>query len=182
MSIAMLSVESNHHLNTMSGGGNTTPSPFQPHFSSADGDVVLCSHEGTLFRAHSYALRATSGLFKTIFDLPNVYGDESRLGVARRSEEETVQLGTSELALLSLIRPRRFLTYNGPNDSCIRCVYVELDSSSWDVPHAHHDSRIRTQTVGRHSPRHGDSCRLEHRGRPTRNLFDINAPTVNFLI
>ena len=108
------------------------PAHFSPTFRL---QTVTSSsaHTREPFSGPIHTRSATSGLFKTIFDLPNVYGDESRLGVARRSEEETVQLGTSELALLSLIRPRPFLTYNGPNDSCIRCGYVKLDSSSWDI-------------------------------------------------
>ena len=43
---------------------------YHPHFSSPDADIILRSTEGTLFRVHSYALRTTSGLFQTIFSLP----------------------------------------------------------------------------------------------------------------
>ncbi|KAF8152584.1 hypothetical protein B0H34DRAFT_800984 [Crassisporium funariophilum] len=43
---------------------------YHPLFSSPDADVVLRSNEGTLYRVHSYTLRATSGLFNTMFSLP----------------------------------------------------------------------------------------------------------------
>lgn len=38
--------------------------------SHPDGDIILRSLQGTLFRLHSYTLRTTSGLFRTIFTLP----------------------------------------------------------------------------------------------------------------
>ena len=43
---------------------------YHPLFSSSNGDVVLRSTEGTLYRLHSYTLRASSGLFDTMFSLP----------------------------------------------------------------------------------------------------------------
>lgn len=45
-------------------------SSYHPLFSSSNGDVVLRSTEGTLYRLHSYTLRASSGLFDTMFSLP----------------------------------------------------------------------------------------------------------------
>ena len=45
-------------------------SSYHPLFSSPNGDVVLRSKEGTLYRLHSYTLRASSGLFDTMFSLP----------------------------------------------------------------------------------------------------------------
>jgi BTB/POZ domain len=43
---------------------------YHPLFSSPDGDVILRSAEGTLYRLHSYILRTSSGLFETMFSLP----------------------------------------------------------------------------------------------------------------
>jgi len=43
---------------------------YHPLFSYPDGDVTLRSTEGTLYRLHSYTLRTSSGLFHTIFSLP----------------------------------------------------------------------------------------------------------------
>lgn len=39
---------------------------YHPTFNSQDGDVVLCSAEGTHYRIPSYVLRNTSGLFRTL--------------------------------------------------------------------------------------------------------------------
>ena len=43
---------------------------YHPLFSSPDGDVILRSTEGTLYRLHSYILRTSAGLFETMFSLP----------------------------------------------------------------------------------------------------------------
>lgn len=43
---------------------------YHPLFSNPDTDVVIRSLEGTLYRVHSYTLRTTSGLFETMFNLP----------------------------------------------------------------------------------------------------------------
>lgn len=45
-------------------------SSYHPLFFYPDGDVVLRSNEGTLYRLHSYTLRTSSGLFETMFSLP----------------------------------------------------------------------------------------------------------------
>lgn len=45
-------------------------SPYHPSFTSEDADITLCSVEGTLYRMHSFTLRNTSGLFRTMFSLP----------------------------------------------------------------------------------------------------------------
>ena len=45
-------------------------STYHPLFSYPDGDVVLRSTEGTLYCLHSYTLRTNSGLFDTMFSLP----------------------------------------------------------------------------------------------------------------
>ncbi|KAH9945683.1 hypothetical protein B0H21DRAFT_425073 [Amylocystis lapponica] len=43
---------------------------YHPLFSSTDGDVVLGSKDGILFRLHSFTLKMTSGWFRTMFSLP----------------------------------------------------------------------------------------------------------------
>lgn len=43
---------------------------YHPDFSLPDADIILRSLEGTLYRVHSYTLRTTSGLFYTMFNLP----------------------------------------------------------------------------------------------------------------
>ena len=45
-------------------------SSYHPLFTYPNGDVVLRSSEGTLYRLHSHTLRASSGLFDTMFSLP----------------------------------------------------------------------------------------------------------------
>ncbi|KAF9003039.1 hypothetical protein BDQ17DRAFT_1242485 [Cyathus striatus] len=45
-------------------------SKYHPTFSYPDADVVLRSLEGTLYRVHSFTLCNTSGLFSTMFCLP----------------------------------------------------------------------------------------------------------------
>jgi len=52
-----------------SGPDNVTKR-FHPLFSFPDADIILRSFEGTLYRIHSYTLRTTSGLFDTMFNLP----------------------------------------------------------------------------------------------------------------
>ncbi|RDX50113.1 hypothetical protein OH76DRAFT_1402981 [Lentinus brumalis] len=39
-------------------------------FSSSDGDVVLGSKDGVLFRVHSHTLKTTSGWFRSMYSLP----------------------------------------------------------------------------------------------------------------
>lgn len=51
-------------------GTTSCKSSYHPLFSNPNGDVVLRSSEGTLYRLHSYTLRASSGLFDTMFSLP----------------------------------------------------------------------------------------------------------------
>ncbi|THH28623.1 hypothetical protein EUX98_g5567 [Antrodiella citrinella] len=43
---------------------------YHPLFSSLDGDTVLGSKDGVLFRVHSFTLRTTSGWFRDMFSLP----------------------------------------------------------------------------------------------------------------
>jgi hypothetical protein len=48
----------------------TENKPLHPLFSSSDGDIILGSKGGTLFRVHSYTLKTTSQWFRTMFSLP----------------------------------------------------------------------------------------------------------------
>lgn len=43
---------------------------FHTLFSGPDGDVVLGSKDGVLFRVHSYTLKTTSGWFRSMYSLP----------------------------------------------------------------------------------------------------------------
>ena len=43
---------------------------YHPLFSSPDGDVILASKDGILFRVHSYTLKTTSGWFRGMYSLP----------------------------------------------------------------------------------------------------------------
>ena len=45
-------------------------SSYHPFFCYPNGDVILRSTEGTLYRLHSYTLRKNSGLFDTMLSLP----------------------------------------------------------------------------------------------------------------
>ncbi|KAJ7107002.1 hypothetical protein C8R44DRAFT_805089 [Mycena epipterygia] len=56
-----------HDLNNTAHEPNTLC--YHPAFSS-EADIVLQSAEGTLYRIHSYTLRTTSGLFRTMLSLP----------------------------------------------------------------------------------------------------------------
>ncbi|KAF8660103.1 hypothetical protein AX16_001661 [Volvariella volvacea WC 439] len=47
-----------------------SPPKYHPLFDDPDADVVLRSLEGTLYCVHSYILRNASGLFSTMFELP----------------------------------------------------------------------------------------------------------------
>jgi len=49
---------------------DSSTSKYHHLFSVPDADVVLRSAQGTLYRVHSYILRSTSGLFDTMFSLP----------------------------------------------------------------------------------------------------------------
>lgn len=47
-----------------------TRGEYHPLFSGPDGDVVLGSKDGILFRLHSYTLKTTSGWFRAMYSLP----------------------------------------------------------------------------------------------------------------
>ena len=73
-----------------------------PLFSSPDADTVLGSHDGVLFRVHSYTLRTTSGWFKTMFLLPQKEGENSEADAS--TSRATVYLDEASDVLESLLR------------------------------------------------------------------------------
>ncbi|KAF9466675.1 hypothetical protein BDZ94DRAFT_127459 [Collybia nuda] len=67
---------------------------FHSCFNSLDADITLRSLEGTLYRVHSYTLRTTSGLFHTMFNLPqplNKIENKVRGGRGQRGEEDELE-------------------------------------------------------------------------------------------
>lgn len=68
---------------------------FHPVFNSPDADVILCSSEGTLYRVPSYTLRTTSGLFRTMLELPQ--------GASTR-QDEPIPIDEKDKVLERLLR------------------------------------------------------------------------------
>lgn len=62
--------ESEPDISTDQLSRNESTPAYHPSFRSTDADVILCSADGVLYRIHSYILRTTSGLFRTLFSLP----------------------------------------------------------------------------------------------------------------
>ncbi|KAF8059832.1 hypothetical protein FPV67DRAFT_339972 [Lyophyllum atratum] len=86
---------------------------FHPEFSFPDADVILRSFEGTLYRIHSYTLRTTSGLFDTMFNLPQPMkckganqGHREQLGSGEDGdyEPEEIPIYESDFVLERLLR------------------------------------------------------------------------------
>ncbi|KAG5643757.1 hypothetical protein DXG03_009692 [Asterophora parasitica] len=85
---------------------------FHPEFSFPDADVILRSFEGTLYRIHSYTLRTTSGLFNTMFNLPQPpkskirhQGQRDQLGAEYGDfEPEEIPIYESDFVLERLLR------------------------------------------------------------------------------
>ncbi|KAF5378071.1 hypothetical protein D9615_007497 [Tricholomella constricta] len=86
---------------------------FHPEFSFPDADVILRSFEGTLYRIHSYTLRTTSGLFDTMFNLPQpprckngIQGQREQLGPEEYGEyePEEIPIYESDFVLERLLR------------------------------------------------------------------------------
>lgn len=113
-----------------------TPSPtYHPHFASPDADIALRSLEGTLYRVHSYILRTTSGLFDTMFHLPQPRRCISAAEKRPKNEPETVEIPVFEpdfvlerlLALLCGLPVPKWDTY----DDVERVLTV---AEKWDTP------------------------------------------------
>jgi hypothetical protein len=83
-----------------------TPSPspcptrnVHPDFASPDADVVLRSEEGTLFCVDSYALRNASGLFSTMFTLPQPLND-----ITNHNEPVEIPIYETDAIVVPLLR------------------------------------------------------------------------------
>lgn len=85
---------------------------YHPDFASPDADVILRSSEGTLFRVHSYTLRTTSGLFNTMFNLPQPVKNTTSCPHSQRGcregeqvyEPEEIPIYESDFVLVRLLR------------------------------------------------------------------------------
>ncbi|KAI0812543.1 hypothetical protein BC629DRAFT_1280729 [Irpex lacteus] len=77
------------------------PKPH-PSFDSPEADVVLQSHDGVLFRIHSYTLKTTSGWFKSMFSLPQSGGEASSSNAT--SSPATLYLDEDSAVLEALLR------------------------------------------------------------------------------
>ena len=89
--------------------GKTQAYYYHPHFCSPDADIVLRSIEGTLFRVHSYALRTTSGLFQTIFSLPQPKASAA-LPDKRHTSTRNIQSSYTNLTI-PIYEPAHLLSY-----------------------------------------------------------------------
>ena len=79
---------------------------YHPHFSSPDADIILRSTEGTLFRVHSYTLRTTSGLFQTIFSLPQL-----KAAAALPDERDKLTRSAQSSYTIPIYEPAHLLSY-----------------------------------------------------------------------
>ncbi|KAF8182683.1 hypothetical protein BJ912DRAFT_977545 [Pholiota molesta] len=70
---------------------------YHPSFSYPDADITLRSLQGTLYRVHSFTLRTTSGLFATMFDLPQPRKLLSPECDDRVLENQTIQAETLDV-------------------------------------------------------------------------------------
>ncbi|KAI0093217.1 hypothetical protein BDY19DRAFT_922717 [Irpex rosettiformis] len=75
---------------------------FHPLFDSSEADVVLGSHDGVLFRVHSYTLKTTSGWFKSMFSLPQKEEEDKKPDAA--TFQVTLYLDEDSAVLESLFR------------------------------------------------------------------------------
>ncbi|KAG5651998.1 hypothetical protein H0H81_006650 [Sphagnurus paluster] len=92
-------------IDTTSTRSVVTSKKFHPEFSFPDADVILRSFEGTLYRIHSYTLRTTSGLFNTMFNLPQpVKSKAGRDSGNRDYEPEEIPIYESDFVLERLLR------------------------------------------------------------------------------
>ncbi|KAG6815593.1 hypothetical protein H0H87_000278, partial [Tephrocybe sp. NHM501043] len=83
---------------------------FHPEFSFPDANVIVRSFEGTLYRIHSYTLHTTSGLFNTMFSLPqptkyqvNAQGQGYTGPVNEDAELEEIPIYESDFVLERLL-------------------------------------------------------------------------------
>ena len=82
---------------------------YHPRFASPEADIILRSTEDTLFRVHSYTLRTTSGLFQTIFSLPQ---PKVSAPLKEEREKSTYDTQSSSTAVtIPIYEPALLLSY-----------------------------------------------------------------------
>ncbi|KAJ7732356.1 hypothetical protein DFH07DRAFT_929071 [Mycena maculata] len=79
-----------HERNTPCAPTLLTPT-YNEAFSSSEADIVLESSDGTLYRVHSYTLRTTSGLFRTMLSLPPPSGGHTHEPIAIHHPDAVVE-------------------------------------------------------------------------------------------
>ena len=101
---------------------------FRPMFASPDADVILRSTHGTLYRVDSLLLRATSGLFDTMFSLPQPPSSSSSLPFS-----EPLDVYEDDFVLETLLRIIHGfpITHPWSLDTLIQILYV---AEKWDTP------------------------------------------------
>ncbi|KAL5513455.1 hypothetical protein ACEPAH_3854 [Sanghuangporus vaninii] len=73
---------------------------FHPRYDNADGDIVLSSSDGILFRVHSVILKLASGFFKQMLEIPRVASENAHDPLPLDEDGKTICL------LLDGIYPR----------------------------------------------------------------------------
>ncbi|KAH9940476.1 uncharacterized protein BXZ73DRAFT_88708 [Epithele typhae] len=73
-------------------------------FSSTDGDVVLGSKDGVLFRVHSFTLKTTSGWFRAMYSLPQRALTAPPSPTTSDSTTETIVVDEDAATLEGLLR------------------------------------------------------------------------------
>ena len=105
---------------------------IHPEFASPDADVILRSEEGTLFCVHSHMLRSNSGLFRTMFTLPQpVNNVETQNEPAEIPIYETDAVTAPLLLLLCGLQVHLHPSYS--YDDIERVLFV---AEKWDTPGA----------------------------------------------
>jgi hypothetical protein len=97
-----------------------------PDFTTPDADVVLRSEEGTLFFIHSCILRNASGLFSTMFTLPQPFDDNPN----RPAEIPIYESDATTIPLLRLLCGLPITPWQS-YDVAERVLYL---AEKWDTP------------------------------------------------
>ena len=85
----------------------TTSSPrseFHHLFASPEGDIVLGSKDGVLFRVHSYTLKTTSGWFRAMYTLPQRPSDARPELKAEDATPDVIYVDEDSQTLEGLLR------------------------------------------------------------------------------
>lgn len=78
------------------------PGQLHPSFAADDGDIILSSQDGVLFRTHSLVLKLGSAWFRTLFTLPQAASSPSSPTVCA-AEPQTIQVAESSQVLADLL-------------------------------------------------------------------------------